>query len=160
MIKRLKQRLKRHFLEVLELKTSTVSIAAGFAVGSLISILPRPGFGVILGTIVVILFKRINKMSTFLALALWNPLTLAPIYALSFKIGYGIFGRAPIVKYKFTILEQVYYYTKRFLVGNIISAICISALCYLLSYIAVEVYKRKRNTKEVIKFENEKLMSE
>ncbi len=149
MIKRLNQKIKHHFLEVLELKTSTVSIAAGFAVGSLISILPTPGFGVVLGTVVVMLFKKVNKISTFIALAFWNPLTLAPIYALSFKIGYLIFGNEPIVEYKFTILEQVYHYTQRFLVGNIISAICISALCYFMSYVAVEAFKRKKNSKEV-----------
>lgn len=148
MIKKFKLTLKQHFDEVFKLKTSTKSVAWGVAVGTMIAVLPTPMLNILLGTLVIFVFKSISKAGVFLPIFFWNPLTLAPVYALSFKIGDWFFGNAPIVKYKLTLLQQVFVYAKRFLVGNVILAVLISIISFFLTYWVVNYYKAKKLKKD------------
>ena len=70
MVKKFKEKLKHHFQEVLKTKTSPHSIALGFAIGTLIDILPTLGFGFFLGLLVGLIFEKVNKYSLFGAIIL------------------------------------------------------------------------------------------
>jgi uncharacterized protein (DUF2062 family) len=144
----IKRRLKHHFKEVAQVKRSPHSIALGFAVGTLISILPTPGFNILLGLLVVLIYSRINKFSLFGSMAFWNPLTLFPIYLASYKIGDLLFSSAPVIKYDVVILDHIYNYSRRYLVGNAILAVSIAFVSYVLVWlIATSVRKRRRKTR-------------
>ncbi|WP_422361419.1 DUF2062 domain-containing protein [Reichenbachiella sp.] len=134
-------KLKRHFLEVLRTKTSDHSVAMGFAVGSFVAILPTPGVSILIGIIIVAIFKKINKYALFLAMIVWNIWTLAPIYWASYEIGQAIFGNTEVVVWEFEQLDQAFEYTRRFLIGNLFLSIPISILSYFLMKAGVRRYK-------------------
>ncbi len=156
MINKLKEKLKHHFHEVMMTKKSEHSIALGFTIGTFISILPTPGFNILLGLLVVLIYKKVNKFSLFIAMAVWNTLTLIPIYWLSYKIGDLLFGSVPVVKYNIVILDQIYNFSRRFLVGNFILAVVISPLSYFIVKGLIRLYRRRktreRNKKNVLIF--------
>ena len=150
MVKRIKaslryhlyDKIRHHFHEVLRMKNSPHSIALGFALGTMIGILPTPGVSVIIAFIFIFLFENMNKLSIFAAIAIWNPLVMTPFYYLSFRIGDMIFGKLPIIvhgSWSGTIIN----FTKAYLVGNLIIATIVSFLSYFIIY-GIAVYYNKR----------------
>ncbi|MDA0195171.1 MAG: DUF2062 domain-containing protein [Bacteroidetes bacterium] len=146
----MKQRLraiKRHFKEVLKTKTSSEAIALGFSIGTFISILPTTGFGVLIGLLVLAIFKRLSKYGLFLAMALWNPLTVAPLYILSFQIGEWIMVHPPPL-IELTGLDRFLDHSKNFIIGNLALNVPISVLSFIIVYIIVNLYKAKIDERE------------
>lgn len=142
--KRFSKKVKEHFREVLEIKTSTHSIALGFAIGTFISMLPTPGFNILLGFLIILIFKRINKFSLFGSLVLWNPLTLFPFYFLMYKLGNLMFSSAPVIRFNIVIIDQIYNFSRRFLIANIIIAIIMSIISYFVVRMVAEKYKKRK----------------
>ena len=143
-MKRFKDKLKIHLEEIIKTKTSSKSIALGIGIGTFISILPTPFLNILIGILILLIFKNISKISLFASMAFWNPLTLTPIYYLSYKIGGLIFGSLPVIKYNVIILDQIFNFSRRFLIGNLILAIIFSILFYIISYyITNKVQKNK-----------------
>ncbi|MEO9804751.1 MAG: DUF2062 domain-containing protein [Reichenbachiella sp.] len=140
--------LKRHFIEVLKTKTSDRSVALGYALGSFIAISPTPGISILLGIAMVAIFKRLNKLSLFFAMAIWNVWTLSPIYWLSYKIGEAIFGEIPVVRFEFEQLDRVFDYTLRFMVGNLILSVPISILSYYFVLWLVRKVRTSRSNRD------------
>jgi len=132
MLKKIKEKLKHHFHEVARSRKSSHSVALGFAVGTFISILPTPGLNIILGLLAALIYEKINKYSLLISIFFWNTLTLTPIYILSFKIGDLLFGDLPAVEYGIPILNKIYNFTLRYLIGNFIMAVTVSASSYFI----------------------------
>ncbi|MBU1199541.1 MAG: DUF2062 domain-containing protein [Nanoarchaeota archaeon] len=147
MYKKLKDKIKHHFQEVMHVKTSPNSIALGFAIGAFIAILPTFGFGLLIGLLVILIFQKVNKFSMIIAFAVFNPLMLTPIYLLSYKLGYLLFGNASVVSFNIVLLDQIYHFSRRFLVGNLIIAIIISIPCYFLIRYLVWLYRKVKQKK-------------
>ncbi len=137
------KKLKHYFEEVVKSKPTPEAIALGFAVGTFISVLPTPFINVFIGLLVIFIYEPINKYSLFGSILFWNPLTLAPIYWLSYKIGNVIFATAPVKTYQLNFLHQVYYLTRRFVVGSLILAVPVSILTYYLVKKIAEHYQSK-----------------
>lgn len=127
-----KDRVDNYLHEIIKNKTSPHSIAIGFSIGTFISIIPTPGFNILLGVLIVFLYKQINKFSLFGSMAFWNPIVVSPLYLLSYKIGNILFSSKPVIKYNVVILDQIYNFSRRFLVGNIIVAITFSIVFYFI----------------------------
>ena len=144
MLKNLKEKLKHHLHEVIRIKKSPHEIALGFAIGTLIGILPTPGFSFLLGLFIVLIFERVNKIALFSALILWNPILLAPIYYASMKLGNLIFGPQPTVIFNITVWDAVYNFSRRYLLGNFIIACFASLMSYIIIYRAVDFYQKKK----------------
>lgn len=155
MIKKFRQKIKNHFEEISKSEQSLHSIALGFAVGTFIAITPSLGLDLLIGLLVVLIFKNLNKFSVFGAMIVWNPLTLIPIHYLSFKIGDLLFGGSNFLNYNVYALSNFYVYmlsnfyefSKRYLIGNLILAVFFSVLGYFVS-IAVVKWYRKRSLKK------------
>lgn len=130
----LKEKLVNHFHEVAKTKDSPFSIALGFAIGTFIGVMPTPGFGLLIAVLLALIFKQINKYSLFIALAIFNPLVLAPVYLISYKIGNLILGTSPIVTFTFDSLYGVILYSVRLLIGLTISAVFLSSISFVLAY--------------------------
>lgn len=137
------QKLKKYFHDVIKIKTSPHSIAFGFALGSFIAILPTPGFSVLVGLVLIFLFKSISKLSMFVSFAFWNPIFQIPIYLLSWRIGNFMFRNESVESYSFVLLDQFFYYTRRYLIGNFIIAVAISVSSYYIIRFAAEKYQKK-----------------
>jgi len=140
-IEPLTNKIKRHFREVVQTKTSSRAIALGFSIGTFISILPTTGFGFLLGLVVVAIFKKVSKYGIFLAMMTWNPLTVAPLYLLSYQIGDWLIEKE--AKLGLDWFEEILNHSKIFLSGNLIVNIPITLLSYFLIYFIVNFYKSK-----------------
>ncbi|MCB9359227.1 DUF2062 domain-containing protein [Candidatus Woesearchaeota archaeon] len=152
------KRIYDHFHEVVRVHKSPKSIAFGFCLGTLIAVLPTPGISILIGVLLVFLFKNINKFTLFGAMALWNPFTLVPVYYYSYAVGNFILGSSPIQEYKIVMLDQVFHYTKRFLLGNAVIAVIMAGLSYIIVLkisesiiIAKEKHKPNKDKKEKVK---------
>lgn len=146
MKKWLLRKTERYLEKVIEIKHSPKAIAAGFAIGTFIGILPTPGLNILIGLLVVFLLPRISKIALFAAIILWNPIVSAPSYWLSYKIGAYLFAGAPVVKYNIEILNWAYEFSRRFLVGNVIVATTFSVISYFfVKWVATEYKKHKEH---------------
>ncbi|MFA6088829.1 MAG: DUF2062 domain-containing protein [Candidatus Woesearchaeota archaeon] len=140
------KKLKDSIIDLLKSEKSNHSIAFGFALGTFIAILPTYGLHIIIGAIVAFLYKKVNKISMFVSLLFWNPVVVFPVHLLSFKIGKAIFGTTVFVeRFNIVVLNQIYDFSKRFLIGVFICAIVFSILSYLLVRLGLYIYKKKRN---------------
>ncbi|MBA3901656.1 MAG: DUF2062 domain-containing protein [Bacteroidetes bacterium] len=131
-------------------KTSVHSIAFSFALGTFIAILPTPGFGVFIALLIAYFYKKLNNISILASFAFWNPLLLAPVYILSYKIGDWIFDFPTIAMITdISWINTLIYYFKTYMIGNLISAIVFSSLSYYGVYKLIISYKaRKENRKK------------
>jgi uncharacterized protein len=139
-----KKKLREHFREVIEVKTTPHGIALGFAIGTVIAVLPTFGLGALVGLLIVLIFKRISKISLFLAFAFWNPLILIPLTGLSYFIGNFLLQGEPVIKFKIEIINYAFIYTRRFLVGNLIVSTTAAILSYFIVLFLVKKYKKKQ----------------
>ena len=149
MFKKYKEKIKHHFEEVIQIKTSPHSIALGFAIGTAIALLPTFGLGALIGLVIVLIFPKISKVSLFFAFAIWNPLVLAFLYGIAYELGDWLIGDLPVITYNFWIFNQLFNYSRRFLLGNLIITIFLTILSYIIIFLIAKKYQR--NYKELIK---------
>jgi hypothetical protein len=138
-----KEKIKRHLGEVVSIKKSPHSIAAGFAIGTLIAVLPTFGLGIFIGLLVLLIFKRVSKISMFISFALWNPFILALLYPVSYSIGNLIFRKEPVKIYDVEILNNIFVYSRRFLLGSLVLSVTLAIASYLLILILVYRYHHR-----------------
>ena len=143
MLKGVKKKLSSYLSDVLSIKTSPNSVALGFAIGSFIAITPTPGFSVLIGLLIVFLFRNVSKLALFVALAVWNPISVIPLHMLSLHIGSILFGSFPVVEYKLSLLDQVFVFSRRYLIGNLMIALFVSIISYFVVLVAVKKIERK-----------------
>ena len=155
MIKRSLRKLRKHLEDVLKIKTSPYSIALGFALGTLIAILPTFGLGLFIGLAIILVFKKISKISMVIAFAVWNPLVLFFCYGLSYKIGDFLLKGFPVKTYSIEILNKLFVYPRRFLLGNFILAITMFILSYFIIFFAARYYQKKHPLEKIEEFVEE-----
>ncbi|MCB9422317.1 MAG: DUF2062 domain-containing protein [Ardenticatenaceae bacterium] len=126
---RLPEMLKTHWQELIQLDASAQNIALAFAVGTFISVLPIPGIDLALVTLLASLFKQLNRTAMIAALAVWNTFVVAPIYVLSHKVGASL----PLLADKNLVIG--------FLAGNLLLAVVITAVSYLIVQASIERYQ-------------------
>jgi uncharacterized protein len=139
-----KFKLKRFLVEISTSKISTHNLAFGFALGTFIAILPTPGFGILVGILLIYLFKKINATSILFPFAVWNPLLLAPLYLLSYKVGDLLFHAKTAVETEYTYLSKILYFCQTYLVGNVIVAVVFSLLSYFIVFHFTERFKIRK----------------
>jgi len=142
-MKKLKEKIKKHLNDVIRIKKSPESIAIGFALGTFIAILPTFGLGLLIGLGVILIFKKISKVAMIVAFAVWNPLILIPLYSLSYAIGDFLLKDLPVRTFRFYYLNQIYVYSRRVLLGNLIISIFASVFSYFLVLKATRSYQDK-----------------
>jgi uncharacterized protein len=130
-------------------KTSVHSIAFSFAMGTFIAILPTPGFGVFIALLIAYFYKKLNNISILASFAFWNPLLLAPVYILSYKIGDWMFDSPTIAMVTdIAWINTVIYYLKSYMVGNLISGIFFSSLSYYAIFKLIRAYQERKDLRK------------
>jgi len=150
-------KLKTHFKGVLRIKSSPHSIAMGFALGTLIAILPTFGLGIFIGLGIILIFKKISKISMMVSFIIWNPVVLFFMYGLSYTIGDFLFIGSPIKTYELEILNKLFVYSRRFLIGNLILAVSLSMVCYFIVFFSTRYYQKTHPLKKIEKIIQEEL---
>lgn len=133
-----------------EPESSSRSIALSFSLGTLIAILPTPGFGIFIGLSLILVFRMLSKIAMVFAITLWNPLLQLPVYYVSYQLGSFILnGSAPteIDESWITLLTR---HTQSFVLGNSIVAILISALSYIVVVQIVSYYRKRKAIAEIL----------
>jgi len=130
-------------VEVLRSGGSPHSIALGFAIGSFIAIMPTPGFNLLLGLLIAVVFRKVNRISLFAAIFFWNPLFTASLIPPSLKIGGFLFSNTPSVDVDITLFSRIFHFTQKFLVGISILALLLSVASYAAIRLLAEAYVRK-----------------
>lgn len=138
------EKIKHHFQQVWELKTSPHSIALGFAVGTFVAILPTPGVNIIIGLFLLTMIRSMNKISLLASFVVWNYFVTVPLYTLAFTIGDMLFVNLSVVAVDIGFWDFVYHFTRRFLVGNIIVAASFSLISYGVVRLVSEIVQRRR----------------
>ena len=160
--KNYKKKVEKHFKEVLKIKASPHSIALGFAIGTAIALLPTFGLGVLIGLGILLIFKKISKVSMLFAFLIWNIFVLYPLYGLAYKIGDWILGDVAVQTYSIRFLGEFFAYSRRFLLGNLIITITFTLISYLIIYIIAIKYQKqyKKTIKEPVEEAIEKAIGE
>jgi len=130
-MKNFTQSLKQEWSKLLLGDVTPHSVALGLAIGTLVALLPSFGFSALLALFLIFIFPRINRPAVFVALIIWNPLVQIPIYAASFQLGSYLFADAVLVKYDIEILNQIYSFTRRFLIAHLLLISGITLFTYL-----------------------------
>lgn len=141
-VEQLKERLKA----ALSGHSSDHEIALGFTVGTAISILPTPGFNLLLGALFIAVYPHVNKLAVFGAMAVYNSIFMIPFYWASYQLGALFFGADPVFHYDVVVLNQAFDFTRRYLVGNLIVTAVTSAITYPLVRRIVQLRRRSRAT--------------
>ncbi len=128
---KLTRHLKQEWAKILLGDFTTHHMALGLAIGTIIALLPTFGFSALLALVVIFLFPHINRPTIFLALIIWNPIVQIPIYLFSFHLGSILFSGMPIVEYDFELLNQLYTFTRRFLVAHVLITLSLSIMTYI-----------------------------
>lgn len=140
-VEQLKERLKA----ALAGRASAHEIALGFTVGTAISVLPTPGFNILLGALSIAVYPCVNRLAVFGAMAVYNPIVMIPFYWASYQLGALLFTADAVVHYDVVVLDQAFDFTRRYLFGNLIVAAVTSAATYPLVRRIVQL-KRSRTT--------------
>jgi hypothetical protein len=146
MIKKHFQKIRNHIQEVLRIKETPNSIAIGFAIATFIALLPTFGLGVFIGLGIILIFKKISKVSLLGGFAFWNPVVLAPFYTLSYIVGDLIYLNTPGFNFQFEINEALYIYSIKFLIGNFIVVIAMSLISYFVIKSIATKYQKQYKT--------------
>jgi uncharacterized protein len=136
---------RNHLKQIALTKKSPHTIALGFGLGTFLSILPTPGFSVMLGVLTILFYKNISKYALFGAMALFNPLVLAPIYVLSYKLGLLILGTLPVLKVEYIFMDKIYHVTMRTIFGSAIIGAVAGMVSYGLVRYAAEIFLRNQS---------------
>lgn len=142
-MKKFKEKIKKHFKEVLEIKTSPSSIAIGFAIGTFFGIFPSFGLEYLVMFLIVLIFKRVSKISIVAGYVLFNPLITFPLHVLGYAIGNYILSDAPVIFVKFELLGKIITYTRRFILGSFILATIISTISYFVIFNVTKKYQER-----------------
>jgi uncharacterized protein (DUF2062 family) len=80
----------------------------------------------------------------FVSFAFWNPIVLALLYPLEYSIGNFLLPNSPIIKFKLEIFNQLFLYTRGYLVGTFILAIFAGIFFYIFLLIISTKYQNKK----------------
>ncbi|SMG10891.1 hypothetical protein SAMN05661096_00357 [Marivirga sericea] len=137
-------KLKRYTIAILTSDKSDVSIALSYAFGTLIALLPTPGFSTAIGIGFITVFKQLNKMAVLLSMMVWNAITIIPIFWLSYKIGSRISNSLPDVEVQNETMRQILLFFKQFALGNLTLTIPISIGSYFLAILLLQLARKMR----------------
>lgn len=145
MFKKFKDKLKRHFQEVLEIKKSPREIALGFAIGAFFANFPTFGLEFLVIILILMIFKSVSKVSLLSAYIIWNPFITYPLSVISYLLGDFILKDIPIMRIRLIVFQNIFEFTIRYILGSFIMA----SLLAVISYFAV-LYLSKKYQKDEI----------
>lgn len=141
----------QNFVSRLSQPDSTCSeVALSFSLGTLIAILPTPGFGIFVGFSLLLFFKSLNKIAMVLAISVWNPFLQIPVYLASYRLGCILLGQTATFSTEQSWITLLTDYTQAFVLGNGILGVIISLASYILILKTTQLHRRKKAVRELL----------
>ncbi len=129
-----KKRVSKHIDDAVRLQKTPHELAIGFAIGTFIALLPLPGLHVLVGLLIVILFKKVNKFTLFAAIAIFNPfIVTAPILLASNELGKIFVPKLHPGDPGYFFIHKILDTTLRIFVGSVIISFVTSIISYFIS---------------------------
>lgn len=128
---------------LLKAEASANNQAMGFALGTLISLLPTPGVNIAL-SLLLANWLRLHKASVLVSLAVWNVFVTAPFIALSYRLGNYLFPVPATATVTEQWQAQLTSFVQGFLVGNLIISVAAAAVSYFIVLTIIWLLREKR----------------
>lgn len=138
------QQLRQDFTELVTGGCSPHLVAASFAVGMFITVLPTMGLGLVVFLVLLRTTDWVNEVALFSTLVVVNPVTKLGIYYGSYRIGEFLFGPAdPTVAAGTGIVFLITDLVKRLVIGNVIIALLLALGSYGVVRLITAWYQRR-----------------
>ncbi|MEM7335876.1 MAG: DUF2062 domain-containing protein [Chloroflexota bacterium] len=121
-------------------------LGLAFAIGTFISILPTPGFNILLASFLLSKWRQLHRAAMFASLSIWNAFVVAPLYSLSFKLGRWFFDSPATQASNLSIFENPLLWVQGFMVGNFVTALGTAVICYFMVKTAVQLSQGRSAT--------------
>jgi uncharacterized protein (DUF2062 family) len=113
-------------------EAATHDVAASFAFGAFVTLLPTLGTGLLVLAAAVAISERANAPAMFASVVVFNPFVKWGVYAGSFSLGSLLLGPVPDVTVTQVSLSAGPDVLARLLLGNLLLAVVGSICCYVL----------------------------
>ena len=160
----LSRTLKRTYVRFLKLRGNPQQISLGFALGSLISVMPFFGFQIASSVLLAALFKW-SKIASAMATWISNPFTFPFIYSLTYFVGAKLIGYEK--PFGFPDDAGLSFFSKMLhkgpeifislTVGGVVVGLPLAVVSYYLAYVIIRRYQER--IKEKVARQREKFMS-
>ncbi len=146
----IREKVTRFIERLTEPESSSQAIALSFSLGTLIAILPTPGFGIFIGLSLILIFRMLNKIAMVLAITMWNPLLQLPVYYVSYRLGSFLLNKSTPEVIEESWITLFTHHTQSFVLGNSILAALISVLSYIVVLQVTSYYRKRKAIAEII----------
>ncbi|OVE86446.1 DUF2062 domain-containing protein [Natronolimnobius baerhuensis] len=138
---RTRQRLEAAFRE----EHTPHQVGASFSIGIFVTALPTGGLGIGLFFVFTSLWSWISKPALFASIAVLNPFIKPAVYVSSFQLGGWVLGTSPL--HSPSVSPDVARDAiRQLLVGNLIIALILSALSYVVVRHLTRIHRRRSLT--------------
>ena len=117
-------------------------LAASFAVGTLITMLPTLGTGLMLFVVIALVSDRVSKLALVASVVVFTPVVKWGVYAASFALGVLLLGPVEGVRPGDASLDAGPEILVRLLVGNLILAVVAAVAGYVVVHRLAVAYRR------------------
>jgi len=144
----LRRFLRYHWLKFLRLQDSPEKIAWGMALGVFIGLTPTLPFHTVSALFLATLLG-VSPIAAYLGIWIMNPLTIAPLYLLAYKVGKLVLHKGAPLSLPETynlhnLLDLLWRGGLALQVGGIIIAIPPAIVSYFFTRWAVQRYRRRK----------------
>ena len=165
-LKSWKEKAHAYFHKFMMNPHSEHSIGLGFAIGTFINVIPTFGLSIILALIIMLLFRKVNRVSLLAALVFWNPITLPPVYVASGFLGVFLMDwipflqqlveKIPLPAWNIPFLSSFFSTGWKFLLGNAVLAVVLTIGSYWATRLLVRWYRREQEQHTILRMDGGK----
>ncbi|SFS01111.1 hypothetical protein SAMN05216559_2449 [Halomicrobium zhouii] len=133
---RAKRLLRRSFSE----DHTTEEVARSFGLGVFITMLPTLGVGFLVFLVLAAVFDSMSKLALVASAVVFNPVVKWGVYGLSLGLGMFLLGPVEGVTMTDASLSAAPAVVLRLVVGNVILAVAVAAVSYVVSFRFIDRY--------------------
>ena len=140
-IGRYRTRIRAKLREAFTEEYTPREIAASFALGTFITMLPTLGVGLLVFVVLALVFDRISKLALLASVVVFNPVVKWGVYVASFALGVAFLGPVDGVTTADISFSSGPEIVARLLVGNLILAVIATVVAYPAVYRLAVAYE-------------------
>lgn len=140
---RYRDRFRRELIVAFRKEHTPHQIGVSFGIGIFITALPTGGLGIGLFFVFASLWSWISKPAIFASVAVLNPFVKPAVYVASLQIGGLLLGVQSIRSHETTI-ESAGVAVQQLVLGNVVLAVCLSVVSYLIVVHLTRTHRRRR----------------
>lgn len=138
-----RNRIREEFERALREDRTPHEIAASFAFGSFVTMLPTLGTGLLLFVVVVAVVTRVSKIALLTPVLIFNPAVKWGVYGTSFWLGTVLLGPVPDGAILDRSLSAGPEVLVRLFVGNLVLAVAVALVSYAIVLRLARAYRRR-----------------